>query len=76
MRILPKDGEKAIRALRRRNPLLDAWLDALDRLDGPYCRIVTSRNIIPKRRPLSPSVERHWPGRPSPHLAFVHRQSL
>jgi len=76
MGILAGDGEKAMRALRRRNPLLDAWLEALNRLDGPHCRIATSRNMIPQRRSLLPSVERHRTGRPSPHLVIVQRQFL
>jgi hypothetical protein len=76
MGIRADDGEKAVRALRRRNPLLDAWLDALNRLDGPYCRIATTRNTGAQRRPLWLSVERHRIGRPSPHLVIVQRQSL
>jgi hypothetical protein len=69
MGIRPEDVEKTMRALRRRNPLLGAWLDALNRLDGPNCRIVTN-----PRRHLLPSVERHRAGRRSPPLVAVQRQ--
>jgi hypothetical protein len=34
----PDDVEKAKRALRRRQPLLAAWLDALNRIDNPMRR--------------------------------------
>ena len=76
MGIRPDDVEKKMRALRRRTPLLDAWLDALNRLDGPNCRILASRNTSSQRRPLLPSVERHRTGRRLPHLVIVQRQSL
>ena len=34
----PSDAEKATRALRERQPLLAAWLDALNRFDNPMRR--------------------------------------
>ena len=34
----PSDAEKATRALRQREPLLAAWLDALNRFDNPMRR--------------------------------------
>jgi hypothetical protein len=58
-----EDVEKAIRALRRRHPLLYAWLKAMDRLDGPRNPNVTAGNASPRRRPLLPSIERHPIGR-------------
>jgi hypothetical protein len=76
MGIRPDDVEKAMRSLRRRNPLLDAWLDALNRLDGPDCRIDANPRTSPPRRILLPSVERHRTGRRSPHLVVVHRPSF
>lgn len=76
MGIRPDDVEKKMRALRRRNPLLEAWLDALNWLDDPSCRIFTNRNTSSQRRPLLQSVERHRTGRRSPHLVTVQRQSL
>jgi len=38
MRTRPGDAEKARLALQRRQPLLAAWLDALDRFDNPLRR--------------------------------------
>src|SRR5580692_6370327 len=71
MGIRPHDVEKTMRALRRRHPLLEAWLEALDRLEGPRCRIATVRNTA-QRRPLMQSVERHRIGRRRPsHLVIV-----
>jgi hypothetical protein len=58
------DSAKAIRALRQRHPLLDAWLDALNRLESPRCRITVIRNPSVLRRPLIQSaIERHPIGR-------------
>jgi hypothetical protein len=34
----PDDVEKAVRALRRRHPLLAAWLDIQNRIDNPMRR--------------------------------------
>ena len=71
MGIRPKHDEKAMRALRRRQPLLEAWLDALNRLDGPSCQIVRFRNTAQQRRPLMRSAERHRASRHRPHLLIV-----
>jgi hypothetical protein len=38
MRTPPSDPEKARRALCRRQPLLAAWLDAMNRFDNPMRR--------------------------------------
>jgi len=38
MRTPPTDAEKARAALRRRQPLLAAWLDALNKFDNPMRR--------------------------------------
>ena len=67
------DAAKAIRALRQRHPLLDAWLEALNRLEGPHCSITVIRNPSVLRRPLIQSAfERHPIGRRRPpHLAVV-----
>jgi len=64
------DVDKAMRALRRRHPLLHAWLDALNRLDGPSCRIATARHTSTERRPLMQTVERRRTGRRD-HLHLV-----
>jgi hypothetical protein len=54
------DAAKAIRALRQRHPLLDAWLEALNRLESPHCRISVIRHPSVLRRPLIQSAfERH-----------------
>jgi hypothetical protein len=66
MKTQSDDTEAAIRTLRRRHPLLDAWLDAMDRLEAPHWRKVTVRNPRFQRRPLLPSVERHPVGRRRP----------
>ena len=71
MGIRPKHDERAMRALRRRQPLLEAWLDALNRLDGPSCQIVRFRNTAQQRRPLMQSAERHRASRHRPHLLIV-----
>ena len=77
MGIRAKNDERAMRALRRRQPLLEAWLDALNRLDGPSCQIVRFRNTAQQRRPLIQSAERHRASRHrSPHLLIVHASPL
>jgi hypothetical protein len=77
MGIRPKHDERAIRALRRRQPLLEAWLDALNRLDGPSCQIVRFRNTAQQRRPLMRSAERHRASRHrSPHPLIVQTGPL
>jgi hypothetical protein len=77
MGIRPKHVEKAMRALRRRQPLLEAWLDALNRLEGPSCQIVRFRNTAQQRRPLMQSAERHRASRHrSPHLLIVQTGPL
>ena len=77
MGIRPKHVEKAMRALRRRQPLLEAWLDALNRLDGPSCQIVRFRNTAQQRRPLMKSAERHRASRHrSPHPLIVQTGPL
>jgi hypothetical protein len=58
--------ETAIRTLRRRRPLLDAWLEAMNRLEGSRSRIPISRSAGSQRRPLIQSVERHPIGRRRP----------
>jgi hypothetical protein len=69
----PNDVDKKMRALRRRHPLLEAWLDALNRLDGPSCRIARFRNTAQRRPLLMQSVERHRTShRRPPHLVLVH----
>jgi hypothetical protein len=55
MRTPPEDAEKARRALLRRQPLLAAWLDALNRFDNPMCRRAASfREHSPFRRDIDP----------------------
>jgi hypothetical protein len=56
-------NESAIRALRRRHFLLDAWLEAMERLEAPRCRITFVRNNFAQRRLLIQSTERHPIGR-------------
>ncbi len=76
MGIRPDHVEKTMRAFRRRHPLLEAWLDALNRLDGPGGRIARARNTA-QRRPLIQSVERHRTvHRRSPHLVIVQPASM
>ena len=63
------EAAKAIRALRQRHPLLDAWLEALNRLESPHCRMTAIRNPSVLRRPLIQSAfERHPIGRRRPPL--------
>jgi hypothetical protein len=71
MRTDPDDIKETIRTLRRRNPLLDAWLEALDRIEAPHDRGVMARNPGSQRRPLMPSVERHPMGRRRPPCLVV-----
>ena len=55
MRTPPGDAEMARRALRRRQPLLAAWLDALNRFDNPMRRrAATFREHTPLRRDIDP----------------------
>ena len=62
----PSDAKKATQALRTRHPLLSAYLDALNRLDGQRFPIV-ARNT--QRRALMQALELHKLGRrPSQHL--------
>jgi hypothetical protein len=44
--------ETSLQALRRRQPLLDAWLEAMNPLGGKSSRITTVRNIGSEGRPL------------------------
>jgi hypothetical protein len=44
--------ETSLQALRRREPLLDAWLEAMNRLSGPSNRITTVWNNGSEGRPL------------------------
>jgi len=72
----PGDAEKARRALQRRQPLLAAWLDALDRFDNPMRRRAAKfrvnshlrRDIDPIRgrrmRDVSSDLAGPAPGRP------------
>lgn len=58
MRTRPDSAEKTMRALRRRQPLLAAWLDALDRHNNPARRRATKfrqtqREISVTRGPRS-----------------------
>lgn len=52
-----------MQALRWRHPLLHAWLDALNRLDGPSYRNGAARHTSAERRPLMQTVERRRTGR-------------
>ena len=55
MRTPPEDVEKARRALLRRQPLLAAWLDAMDKFDHPMRRRAASvREHSPLRRGIDP----------------------
>ena len=55
MRTPPSDAEKARAALRRRQPLLAAWLDALNKFDNPMRRrAATFREHSPFRREIDP----------------------
>jgi hypothetical protein len=51
----PDAFETSLQALRRRQPLLDAWLEAMNRLGGPSSRIAKVRNIGSEGRPLMQS---------------------
>jgi hypothetical protein len=76
MRTPPGDAEMARRALRRRQPLLAAWLDALNRFDNPMRRRAATfrehsllrRDIDPIRgtrmRDISSDIAGSAPGRP------------
>jgi hypothetical protein len=55
MGIRPDACETSLEALRRRQPLLDAWLEAMNRLGGPSRRITKVRNIGSEGRPLMQS---------------------
>jgi hypothetical protein len=52
MGIRPDAYETSLLVLRRRQPLLDAWLEAMNRLGGPSSRVTTVRNIGSEGRPL------------------------
>jgi hypothetical protein len=55
MRTRPGDAEKALRALQQRQPLLAAWLDALNRFDNPMRRRAASfRENSNLRRDIDP----------------------
>jgi len=55
MRTPPSDAEKARRALLRRQPLLAAWLDAMNRFDNPMRRRAASfREHSHLRRDIEP----------------------
>jgi hypothetical protein len=66
--------ESAIRSLRRRHFLLDAWLEAMERLEAPRCRITFARNNCAQRRHLIQSVERHPIGRRRLPCPIMSRQ--
>jgi hypothetical protein len=51
----PDAYETNLQALRQRQPLLDAWLKAMNRLGGPSGRITTIRNIGLAGQPLMQS---------------------
>jgi hypothetical protein len=56
MGIRPDDSKKtAVRALRGRDALLNAYIDILNRLDGPSRRLpeTPTRSAIPTREPHS-----------------------
>jgi len=56
MGIRPDDSKKtAVRALRGRHALLNAYIDILNRLDGPSCRLpeIPAKSAIPTRDPHS-----------------------
>jgi hypothetical protein len=55
--IRPDAYETSLQALRRRQPLLDAWLEAMNRLGGPSGRVTTLRNIGSEGRPLIQSLD-------------------
>jgi hypothetical protein len=67
-------NESAIRSLRRRHFLLDAWLEAMERLEAPRCRITFARNNCGQRRLLIQSTERHPIGRRRPPYPAISRQ--
>jgi hypothetical protein len=55
MRTPPEDAEKARRALLERQPLLAAWLDALNKFDNPARRRAASfREHSHLRRDIDP----------------------
>jgi hypothetical protein len=55
MRTPPQDVEKARRALLQRQPLLAAWLDAMDRFEHPMRRRAAAfREHSPLRREIDP----------------------
>ena len=53
----PDTHETSLQALRRRQPLLDAWLEAMNRLGGPNSRITIVRNIGSEGRPITLSLD-------------------
>jgi hypothetical protein len=61
MRIRADDSKKtAVRALRGRHALLNAYIDILNRLDGPSRRLpeIPARSPIPTREPHSARTRR------------------
>ena len=52
MGTVPDAYETSLQALRRRQPLLDAWLEAMNRLGAKSSRITTVRKIGSEGRPL------------------------
>ena len=69
MRTPPQDAEKARRASLKRQPLLAAWLDAMDRFEHPMRRRAASlREHNPLRRGIDPIRDSH-PRDISSHIA-------
>jgi hypothetical protein len=61
MGIRPDDSKKAaVRALRGRHALLNAYIDILNRLDGPSRRLpeISAKSAIPTREPQPARNER------------------
>jgi len=62
METRPDDSKKTgVRAFRGRHALLNAYIDILNRLDGPILRLpeIPARSAIPTREPHSAPTRRH-----------------
>ncbi len=75
----PDDSKKtAVRALRGRHALLNAYIDILNRLDGPSRRLteIPARSAIPTREPHSARTRRRLAAYPHEgHVAALNRQA-
>jgi hypothetical protein len=74
MGIRPDSKKTAVRALRGRHALLNAYIDILNRLDGPSRQLpeIPARSAIPTSEPPSAPTPRRLAAYPHEgHVAFL-----